>query len=98
MDKKTNRPRYFVAWRHNEENHWEAVSKEKFSPFIDKLLRNGINPASIFMSMGSMVHWVFPEYHNGANELWIKNLYKEINGTSNPSDCSSPGTGGLINE
>lgn len=85
-----DRPRYFVVWRHNGENHWEAVSDKKFANLVNKILQQGVNPASIFISAGAMCNWLFPEYHKGCRNLWINKLYDEINGTSKPSDYSGP--------
>lgn len=90
MSETKDIPRYFVMWRHNDENHWEAVSKEKFSPLCEKLLNEGINPASMFISAGDITHWIFPNYHKGKKQLWMAELYREINGTSVPSDYSGP--------
>ena len=85
-----NSPRFFIAWRHNEENHWEAVPENKFAGFAEKLLNEGVNPASIFFSMGVMVKWLFPSYHEDERSLWINEIYDKINGAGNPSDYKAP--------
>lgn len=85
----TQRPRYFVGWRHNGENHWEAISQSQYKPLLEKLLGEGVNPASIFLSGGSMVNWAFPDYHKGCRTLWISSIYEEINGAQ-PTDYFGP--------
>lgn len=85
------RPRYLVLWRHNGENYWEAVSQRQFKPLLEKLIaEDKVNPASIIISGGAMVNWLFPEYHKNCRTLWLDKLYDEINGTSKPSDYNGP--------
>ena len=83
-------PRYIVLWRQNKQNYWEAVSDDRFANFIGKLVANGTNPASIIVSTGAMCNWLFPEYHKKKRTVWMRDIYDEINGTSNPSDYSGP--------
>ena len=85
------KPRWLIMWRHNGVNYWEAVPDNKMDAFIEKLLLvDRVNPATIFMGMGMMMNWMFPSYHKELRSVWIKDIYEEINGTSNPSDYKGP--------
>lgn len=86
----SDKPRFFIAWRHNGENCWEAVSENKVEGLLKKLLESGVNPASVFSTTLPMAHWLFPSHHKGCSQVWIRDLYDEIGGTGNPSDCSGP--------
>lgn len=85
------KPQFILAWRHNGENHWEAVSKQGAKELLVYLIETEkVNPASIFVvSMGGP-SWLCPEYHKKSGTLWIDQIYDEICGTSNPSDYSGP--------
>lgn len=91
MGTNKEKPRWLILWRHNGVNYWEAVPDNKMDAFIEKLLLvDQVNPATIFMGMGMMMNWMFPSYHKELRSVWIKDIYEEINGTSNPSDYKGP--------
>lgn len=77
-------------WRHDGINYWEAVSDKRFKGLLAELLDSGVNPASIILSNGGIINWLFPDYHKGCRTLWISNIYDEINGAGNPSDYKAP--------
>lgn len=88
---KVERPQFILAWRHNGENHWDAVSRTGCLELLKHLLEvEKVNPASIFVINSAGPSWLFPEYHKGCRTLWIEQIYNEICGTSQPSDYAGP--------
>lgn len=84
-------PNYFLLWRHNGENHWEAASRAQLTPLLKQLLEQGVNPASMILIPGAgMIYWMFPEYHKNKRQLWMQDLYREINGCGNTAAYTGP--------
>ena len=84
-------PQYFLMWRHKGENHWDAVSRSQVTPLLKKLLESGVNPASIILIHGSgTVYWMFPQYHKNKRQLWMSDLYDEIDGCDTVSSYTGP--------
>ena len=90
--KKETRPDIFIAWRHKRTNRWEALERDQLDAFLEKLLlKDGVNPASVFISTLTMAtRWLYAPAHNGSGMFDLSKIYKDINGTSNPSDYSGP--------
>lgn len=71
--------RFWIMWRHNGENHWEACTKAEAMPLVRKLLlEEGVNPASIFFTTDC--HWMCPEHHGKKKNVWPLDFLKEIDG------------------
>lgn len=82
IDKKKDWPQFIVAWRtKNGRNQWEAVSREKFGPFIYWLETvKKVPKASIHFHQLTIAHWLYPELHKGCKTVWLKDIYTEIFG------------------
>lgn len=82
LDKKHDWPQFVVAWRtKNGRNQWEAVSREKFGPFVYWLeTEKKVPKASIHFHQLTIAHWLYPELHKGCKTVWLKDIYTEIFG------------------
>ena len=82
IDKKNDWPQFIVAWRtKNGRNQWEAVSREKFGPFVYWLETvKKVPKASIHFHQLTIAHWLYPELHKGRKTVWLKDIYTEIFG------------------
>lgn len=64
-----------ILWEDEYGLHdWKAFdSWEDAKPFLKGILESGVDPAKIMFAPMS-VRWMFPQYHNGRDSVWIKNL------------------------
>lgn len=92
LDKKNDWPSFVVAWRtKNGRNQWEAVSREKFGPFVYWLEHEKKVPkASIHFHQLTIAHWLHPELHKGCKTVWLKDIYTEIFGSEEKGTYTPP--------
>lgn len=90
MSKRPN-PQYYLLWRHEGENHWDACTRDEALALCDSLIQRGVNPASVILIPGTgMIYWMFPQYHKGKKRCWMSDLYAEICGTEKLPDYTGP--------
>lgn len=61
---------------------WEAAEKGQTAGFLERLLNEGVNPATIMIAFNPILwHWVFEEYHKGLSDVYWNNINEDIYGT-----------------
>lgn len=61
--------------------HWEAVDGDQCAGFLEKLLLDGVPPASIMVAYTPIFfHWVFKKYHKGLSDVHFGKVNEEIMG------------------
>lgn len=74
---------YVFLWEGPDgERHWEAVREEQTSGFLEKLLTDGVHPATVMVGYAPMLfHWVWGKYHKGLSDVNFHRINEEIYGT-----------------
>lgn len=74
---------YVFLWEGPDgERRWEAVKKEQVSGFLEKLINNGVYPATVMVGYNPIFfHWVWTEYHKGLSDVYFAKIDKEICGS-----------------
>lgn len=71
----------FMWEDHEGERHWEAVKESQINGFLEKLLTDGVNPATVMTAYNPIFfHWVFKKYHKGLSDVFFGKINKEIYG------------------
>lgn len=75
---------YVFLWECPDgERRWEAVKKEQIDGFLEKLLTDGVHPATIMIAYAPILfHWVWKKFHNGMSDVNFHNINEEIYGTA----------------
>ena len=73
---------YLFLWeRPDGERCWEAVTKEQVKGFLEKLISDGVNPATVIVAYTPILfHWVWKEYHRGLSDVHFPKINEEIYG------------------
>ena len=79
---------YVFLWEGPDgERRWEAVRKEQINGFLEKLITDGVHPATIIVGYAPMLfHWVWKEYHKGRSDVNFHRINEEIYGTEPPAE------------
>ena len=83
MAKRDEMTGYVFMWetKHGERK-WEAVTKGQVNGFLQKLLDDGVHPATIMISYAPILfHFVFAKYHDGLTDVNFHRINKTIYGT-----------------
>ena len=74
---------YIFLWEDpNGNRKWEIVKKNQMIGFLEKLLNDGVHPATIMCACSPILfHWAWKEYHNGISDVNFNKLNEEIYGT-----------------
>lgn len=64
------------------ERKWEAVKQGQVEGFLEKLLNEGVHPATVMVANNPILwHWVWEKYHRGLSDVYFVNINEEIYGT-----------------
>lgn len=74
---------YIFMWETlRGERKWEAVQKGQNAGFMERLLKEGVHPATIMIAYNPILwHWVFTEFHKGLSDVYWNNINEDIYGT-----------------
>ena len=86
VNQRKPKPNWFVLYRHNNTNYWEAIAEGQMEGFLEKLMKQGVNLAIVMISQGLMVYWAFPSFHNDLKMVRLSTLYEEIEGSNKKSN------------
>jgi hypothetical protein len=81
--KQDVRPYWLINYRHNNTNYWDTIGEDQMEGYLDQLLKKGVNPATIFISMLFQHNWLFPSRHNGLRMINPTTFYEELEGIGN---------------
>lgn len=60
---------------------WEAVIEDQMAGFLEKILLEGVNPATVIMGYSPILfHWVWKKYHGGLSDVYFQKINEEIYG------------------
>lgn len=73
---------YVFMWeRPDGERCWEAVEKAQVGGFLEKLLNEGVHPATVMVGYAPILfHWVWKEFHKGLSDVNFHKINDEICG------------------
>ena len=61
---------------------WEAVREKQVSGFMEKLINDGVHPATVIAGYNPILfHWVWKKYHKGLSDVFFGRIDAEIYGT-----------------
>lgn len=74
---------WLIMWETPKgERMWEALKKEQIIGFAEKLLNEGVHPATVIISYSPMLlHWFFEDYHNGLSDVNFHKINELIYGS-----------------
>lgn len=83
---------YVFMWETPEgERRWEAVEDGQTKGFLEKLLNEGIHPATVMVAYAPILfHWVWKEFHRGLSDVNFHNINNEIYGTAPVESTHNP--------
>lgn len=76
---------YVLMWEDKKgSRNWDAIEGNKVKGFLNYLLSNGVNPATVMIAYNPMLfHWVWPQFHtHGLSDVHFQNINEEIYGDS----------------
>lgn len=74
-------PFLFMWEDQQQERKWEVSSKENASGMLEWIINQGVNPATVVMGYNPVIlHWAFPDYHNGMRDVSVCEINKKIYG------------------
>lgn len=75
---------WLFLWENPDgERKWEAVKKTETMGFLEKIINDGVHPATILCEWNPlMFHWLFPEYHKDVSSVTFRKVNEEIYGTA----------------
>ena len=66
----------------NGERRWEADRERQTRGFMEKLLNEGVPPATVMIAYAPILfHWVWPQFHEGLSDVNFHAINEEIYGT-----------------
>lgn len=73
---------YVFLWETEDgSRHWEVVENDQSTGFLEKLLFDGVPPASIMVAYTPIFfHWVFRKFHKGLSDVHFGRVNEEIMG------------------
>lgn len=74
---------YVFLWESSDgSRHWEAVPENQFTGFIEKLLVEGVHPATVMCArLPIFFHWVWKKYHNNLSDVHFGRINDKIYGS-----------------
>lgn len=64
------------------ERKWEVVKDRQMEGFVEKLLTDGVHPATVMCcSHPIFFHWVWPKFHGGLSDVSFNRINEDIYGT-----------------
>lgn len=80
---------YVFMWEDPDgDRRWEAVKKGQTAGFMQKLLDDGVHPATVMVAYAPILfHWVWPQFHDkGLSDVDFHRINEEIYGTEPPPE------------
>ena len=74
---------YVFMWETPKgERKWEAVKQGQVEGFLEKLMNEGVHPATVMVAHNPILwHWVWEKYHGGLSDVYFVKINEEIYGT-----------------
>lgn len=79
---------YVFLWEGPDgERRWEAIEKKQIDGFLEKLITDGVHPATVMVGYAPMFfHWVWKKFHRGLSNVNFHKINEEIYGTEPPTE------------